>query len=384
MRKTDLIIPAALQLILDDVGWMYGRDERSSNHPSRSGLPRRHVLEDYITVNEIGKAVGMKVNVMFVIGEWDINNILRHVPHAARDGEKWDSAKYLNPAEAEQIRDFLNSSENIEIGLHGLLHDAFNNGVNISGQEYFLPENLEYGAPRHLAPESYIRAHFDAFYEIYNTWGFNQKIRSFVSPAGPGNGDAFAPMSRILRDYGISYWANHYPLKNARRGDCDVNSGVIFNRKAIELAPWEAYDLDPDELPTYAPETSGIIGGHWPNVLRYNPKHDLERVSNWKAYFDRQFEVFGQLHSTDIAFAQHQQLYKYWTEISEDGSGVKFDFSAIDAKAPAVTKSVFYVSVRNGADVPKCDGGDIDVYEKKQNFITYRIDRGNSTEITLY
>ena len=54
-------IPTALQLCLDDVAWHNGYDERHIGKPSRSGIPRKHAPEDYRIVNEVGRAIGMKI-----------------------------------------------------------------------------------------------------------------------------------------------------------------------------------------------------------------------------------------------------------------------------------------------------------------------------------
>ena len=53
-----------------------------------------------------------------------------------------------------------------------------------------------------------------------------------------------------------------------------VENDVIMNNKSLILAPWEAYDLNPDKLPTYEAEKGyrnttyafnrdGSVAGHY-------------------------------------------------------------------------------------------------------------------------
>ena len=272
--KDFVCIPKALQLVLDDIGWFYGADQRSMGLPSRTGINRLHVLEDYQVVEELGKAIGQKINCMLVIGEWDREGVLRSVPNSNKWGDAWDGSLYYRRLEAEKILDFVNSSRHIEFGLHGLLHDAWaEDGSFLCDGELYLPENLQKGNPKKLASDEYLRKHFDAFYQIYHNVGFKGGIRSFASPCGVKEAPMDGRLTSVLKEYGIRFWHNHVSARIINEGfepSC-VQNGVIFNQKAVALCPWEVYDLDPDLLPAYDPEKSGIIGGHWVNLLRYNP-----------------------------------------------------------------------------------------------------------------
>ena len=381
MKASELCIPVALQLFLDDVGWFYGRDCRWENEPSRTGIPREHVLEDHIAINEVGRACGMKIGTAWVIGDWDVNRVLAKVPLCTWQGENWQGSKHFNREEAEKIRDFVNGAAFIDVSVHGLQHDVFFNGVNIGGQEFFIPEGYKKGGKRQLAPEDYIRAHLDAFFEIYESWGFSKKPRNFVSPGGPSDSWQLGTLAAILRDYGILTWCNH--ISSSQGDGCVVNHGVIFNKKAIELCPWEAYDVNPDRLPLYDPKKAGIIGGHWPNILRYDPSLNLENVGKWKAFMDRECEVFGLLRSQSIEFAHCQQVYHYYGKITEQDGSVILDMSEADAVMPPDMARPFYISVRRGAGELSCEGGICTLYERKKGFDNYKIERADSPVVKL-
>ena len=62
-----IIIPDSLQIVLDDVGWRNGADDRKNGGPSRTGISRRHVPSDYRAINELGELIGMKIHCAFVI-----------------------------------------------------------------------------------------------------------------------------------------------------------------------------------------------------------------------------------------------------------------------------------------------------------------------------
>jgi len=378
MKKTDVKIPVAIQLVLDDIGWFWGRDERDQGHPSRTGLPRWHVVEDYMMVDAVGRAINQKINTMFVIGEWDRNNVLRKVPYSNKFGKDWDSSKWLNLEEAEKIRDFMNSCEYIELGYHGLLHGLWEeNGTHITETEFFAPEDFKKGSkPFKLLPESMLRQHFDAFLEIYNDWGFNHKLRTFASPCGNMGAEKTDEFTKVLKDYGVKFWHNN-GIKN-----CIVQTGIICNAKAIEIVPWESYDIDPEILPTYDPEKAGILGGHWPNLLRYNPKKNFERVEAWKSFFDRQSEVFGMIISRDMEFAHYQQLHKFYGEVEEENGMIKIDLTKVDDMAPEKNKD-FYISIKNGNEPTECIGGKITLYETKKDFKNYKIERTEGSVIYI-
>lgn len=378
MKKDNFKISAPLQLVMDDVGWMEGRTPYWWGwQPSRTGIPRRHVLEDYIMVNEVGRSANMKINVMFVIGEWDRHNILRRVPYSNRDGDKWDCTQYLDIEEAEKMRDFLNSCEYIEMGIHGLLHECWDVNGEYLGAEFVTPEDFKLGAKKAPAPEWYLRSHLDAFMEIYNDWGFTQKLRSFSCPGHCDDAWKRGIFARVLKDYGVKFWHQLCIEKSY------VDQDIIMTHKDMILAPWEAYDINPAKLPTYEADKVGILSSHWPNVLRYDPDKNQESLGEWKEFFKRQSEVFGIILSRDIAFAHHQLLYKNCGVVEEVDGKIRIDLTKADAMAPSGPRQPLYVSIRNTAEPIVCEGGIISEYEAHKDFKNYKIERTEASVIYL-
>lgn len=388
--KNLVCVPKAIQLVLDDIGWFYGADQRSAGLPSRTGINRLHMLEDYEIVEALGKAISQKINCMLVIGEWDRKGVLCKAPNSNKWGKDWNGSLYYRELEAEKILSFLHSSKYIEFGFHGLLHDAWcDDGSFLCDGEFYLPEGFIKGNPKRLASDDYLRSHFDAFYEIYEDLGLKGEIRSFASPCGCKEFPSDGRMTSVLKEYGIQFWHNHISPKICPEGYF-VQNDVIFNVKAIPLCPWEVYDLDPDMLPTYDPEKSGIIGGHWVNLLRYNPKRNFEYLDGWVRFFDRQSRVFGHIISKDVEFAHLQQLYHHSVKISEKENGVLLDLSASDALFPKGIRPPLYISIQTKVGKPICKNGRMSLYEEKidpmkfkDGFCNYKIERSESSLIEI-
>ena len=89
-------IPLGVAIRVDDVAGVEGADDRHIGRPSRSGLPRRHDPRDVLALGEVGKRLGTKILCNLVLGEWDINNRLRGVPHVSWDEQGWDAASIIN------------------------------------------------------------------------------------------------------------------------------------------------------------------------------------------------------------------------------------------------------------------------------------------------
>ena len=131
-------IPNPVQIILDELGWFCGSDDRPIGGASRTAMPRCHVAEDYEVVNYIGEQVGMKINCAFILGEWDPDNRLRAIPHLSRFGDKWDNASHLDMERAKRCAQVINNSPYIDFCLHGLNHGYYMDGVdNWDTSDYF-------------------------------------------------------------------------------------------------------------------------------------------------------------------------------------------------------------------------------------------------------
>ena len=385
-------IPLAYQVVMDDIGWFTGADDRHLGMPSRSGMTRNHVAEDYLIINEIGKRIGQKICGAFVIGEWDKNNRLRGKAHMTPKPYEWNCQKSINMPEAERCFEAIENSEYLDVALHGLLHSYWDEEMGHDDQQYYIRPRKGYTGSETIVPvsEEYFADCIETFINIYNDWGFTKKLTSFISP-----GSAYGPVekslgfAKVLRARGFTKWANYW---RTIKQPCEIIGGLTFVNKGTGCVPWNAYDVNPDLLPDYClADNDGVVkprgtifGLHWPNFLRFDPNKNFEQVDAWVNFFRRQSEIFGLMISRDMSHAAHQAQYARYTKMSFGDGEIILDFDAVDA-CPALDKSdEMYISLAKRLVPTGAIGADISLYETKRDFCTYSLKRkGNRAVITL-
>ena len=374
------VLPIALQLCLDDIAWHKGDDSRTSGRPSRTGIPRMHAPEDYYAVNEVGRALDMKIIGPLCLGEWDRDNLLRGEVGITYDPYGWDRKSEIDYPMAEKYFEAAESSEYIEYAVHGLLHGQYDEcGRQINEQEYFIMGERDGVRTLVPIPIDDLCRRLDLFYKIYDSWGFKKKIRTIVSPGGVSSAASFnelLPFAEEFRSRGLVYWPNGwYQIDGAHH----FLSGVMCMRETGGgMVPWNAYDYDPAMLADIAPtaiETGrSVFGMHWPNFFRYNPKKYMDHVPAWVDYFERQAEYFGCMLSRDIAFAANQEIHVINARVECTPEKCRIDLGEISNIEFKNIERVFYVSIKSELTPRKCIGGVFSLYEKHGEFNNYKIE----------
>ncbi len=384
------VLPIALQLCLDDIAWHKGNDSRESGRPSRTGIPRMHAPEDYYAINELGRALDMKILGPLCLGEWDRDNLLRGEVGITYDPEGWDRASEIDYDMAAKYFEAAESSEYIEYAIHGLLHGQYDErGGQINEQEYFIKAERDGKKVLVPIPMWDLVRRLDLFFKIYDTWGFKKKIRTLVSPGGVGSFATFDELEVFAEEFkrrGLDYWPNGWYQIN---GAHELLSGVMCMRETGGgMVPWNAYDYDPEMLADIAPVTietgRSVFGMHWPNFLRFNPKRSLEHLSGWVDYFKRQAEYFGCMLSRDIAFAANQELHavRAVLECREDRCTV--DLTDVKSSGFDKLEDVFFISIKHGKTPRTCIGGELSLYEHHGEFDIYRVEYRESVVELLF
>ena len=388
--KDPIIIPVAFQIRLDDVGWHNGSDDRYCSRPSRTGLPRLHHALDYPIIHALGKALGMQINCAIVLGEWDKDNLLRGEKYLTWDPDGWNRSSEMDMAYHEKAFEALESSEYISYTVHGVLHGHYDNGLQVTEREFYArkkdPVTGEYTKEYTWFPDSEFRRHLDFFFKLYDSWGFKKPVHSFS--CGNGNiGSQFDEgnirYAGILKEYGIDIWPNGWT--GMIGGTAAVLDGMVALSSKPEGIHWNAYDVDPDYLNLFNTETRRRtdFGIHWPNLLRWNPEHNLERLDKWVAFFNRQAEVFGSMMSKNNYFAASQAVYSRYATLQFADNKCVIDLSDVDAHKARALKNEFYISFRNGVSPKAITGGTICEYETKKAFKTYKITRDGSDKVII-
>jgi len=374
MNKEDLFcIPHSFLLVVDDVGWWCGDDHRYKNGPSRSGIGRRHCIEDYKAIVEIGRSLNMRVKCGFVVGEWDRCNLLAKVRNSNKHGALWDNASRLDP-QIDEVRDLINSSKDyMEIALHGVMHMFWTDEGIMKYAEFY--QTCEETGKNKMTPPDIVREHLDAYFEILRQNGLTTDIKSFIPPCFryvySRDKDQ---LSAILSEYGIKYISTpfssmEYTSPEKPEGAC-VENGIITVDRTNDLIPWDAVDAQtPDII------KKSYFGMHWPNFLNKDPEKNMETVARWIKYFEQYKNNFEILPARDNAIGSTQALYKRFTNLSFCDGRMVLDFSEVDAQGAKDLDGTLYVNIVNTIN-PKADEAvDLKIYEVHENYTTYKVER---------
>ncbi len=187
-------------------------------------------------------------------------------------------------------------------------------------------------------------------------------------------------MVRVIAAKGIRYWKRAWPTVDR----IDICGGVAC-MSSVEMAPWNAYDIDPDRLPfTFEnPQTRRCpdICCHWPNYLRYDPENNFERVGKWKNYFCRFTSPFGMMLAHDVCEAASQSFYSKYATVDTADGGYRIDLSPADAVGADLMQGHFYVCLKNGEAPKTCLGGKIELYEEREDNTLYKIERDKGASV---
>ena len=384
MKNDIAVIPTAIQLCFDDVGWHAGEDMRYEGFAPRSGLPRHHAVEDYEILHELGRAINQKILAPLVLGDWDKENVLRGKVGLTHDPAGWDRASEIDYPLTEKCFEVLDGSDYIEYAIHGILHSAYTpEGKLITAKEYFREIPTEGGKLKTvLTSEEDFNTRMECFFDIFRAWGFKKHIRTFVSPCGMKNADdeIIGDLTERLSKRGIEFFTNysfHFddPLR-VYNGITIMKKGCSY-KKPGGILEWNVYDYDPSSfVPFVSPDNFGgtnIIGLHWTNLLRYQPETNMERLPLWIKFFKRESETFGTMISRDICFSATQQFYRLFAKEDIQDGVYRVDLSEVLKRKTAPCPDEFFVSFRKGTKPSAISGAQISLYEEHENFNTYKI-----------
>jgi len=363
----EIVIPAALQINMDDIGWWNGDDDRAIGGPSRSGMPRHHSPEDYLVIAELGQALDMEINCGIVLGEWDMENRLaKEVKYFSHYGDRWNNAAYRDPKAMREAVEIMNSSRFIDVTLHGLYHGYYMPGVDHPDISDYYYKKDGVMCP---VPEEEIRNRLDHFFRICEYHGMTSEITHFIPPS-----NAYGPLhlSAILKDYGIktaapilTHISKSLMVPDLDIKDVFVENGIVTVNRGPEDFPWDQVASDFEKaVPHY-----GIFGIHWPNILHMDPAQNCARVKEIVPYFRRSEQIFGIILSRNMSFAATQALYgKYAKSVWMENTCV-MDLSEVpDA---AAKRDSFFISAKEApVSFENCTVGEI---RRMDTFTNYEI-----------
>ena len=368
----DINIPQAMQIVVDDLGWFCGDDDRASGGASRSGMPRRHCYKDYEAVNKLGEALDQKIFCAFCLAEWDPDNRLRKFPTISKYGEDWDNAKYIDMEEVKRCVEVINNSPYIDFALHGVGHGYYGGGnIKADTSDYYIikPDKV-----REMTPEGYIRGLLDSFFEIMEYHGIKKEVTGMVPPSGAYR---INELSRILADYGIKYVSTPYRWMKCegqdKPTDIAIENGIItIDRTPSDPSHWDSHSIDYAEVPEIE---SYCFGSHWPNWLHEDAERNEVVIQSAIKYFYRCAEHQENIISRDMKFSVTQTMFWKYAVVTESENGeTVIDITNVPTHENM--NKVFYVNSR--FPITETKGCKISEYDRKKNFITYEVEpKGN-------
>lgn len=382
-KSVTATIPKPIQVVIDDVGWWSGKDGSTYQEPYRSGINRDHVPTDYQAIVELGKALEIRPQAAFILGEWDKQNILREVPHCTWMGRQWDNSKWIGPWLEEATAIINDNKEHFEITMHGLGHEWWTNGIFTRAE--WADKN------RVMRPKDELEKHIEAFAEILKQNHLGALPTSFVPTAfnhgfgvTPGNDISIA---ELLRRNGFTYintpFSNMLNKEKVQHEIFGVDSGVITIDRGSDLLDWDVIGVKPEgEI------TGTTCGMHWPNLLHENPNRNLEIVDEWvqllSPYHDRADTM---LSKNSMAFQQQIAHYQS-TNVNMKGQNIELDFSEISHLETILKNNELTLKVASDKELKFSSDNLIinSVSQKKiQNSILYilELDRMNTKKASI-
>jgi len=320
-----ILFPRAFAIAIDDLGWMEGSSLGDTGGPWRAGVRRSFDVRDYKPVVEIGQAVGVRFQGLFIMGELDrLGVVAKKCPTTSQFGTAVDNSPNIGPRQIE-IMDYVKANAaHLEFGLHGVGHEYWVEGKRTRAEWYDLDNN----APR---DENIMRKTLECFEDIMAQYGLtaangHSNPESFV-PCAYGyywNPSASYSTGKIMSDFGVKYVNTLFSyieeLNPPPRASGGFDNGVLVLDRINYGNPW--YELA--SLPTEPLESfeTDIIETHWPNLLAADDFLQPAVNEEWIRFLRN-----VQAHPNHYLAKNTEQLYSQWlykkhTLIEETDPGV--------------------------------------------------------------
>ena len=323
--------PRAFAFAIDDLGWNEGSSLAGNTPPGphRAGVKRIFDRKDYQAIVDVGKAVGVRVQALFILSEMDRNNVLAKYPTTTCEKEKWDNTCRVNTKQFEIMNYVRDEAAYMEFGLHGTGHEYWaEDGVQRRAEWY----NLEDRKPW---PEESLRGRFQAIREILAQYGLTQENghsfpESFVPCAYSyyWNPNGAYSLGKLLSEVGVKYANTDFgqipelsPPPERNGGGFDFGTHVI-NRLNYGN-PWYALA----SLPTLPLDMqyNDMIESHWPNWLAQDDFLQGEITEQWINYY-RTVQRFKNRYIAKNTEQLHSQwLYNKHTRVQVSDGLVEID-----------------------------------------------------------
>ncbi len=356
-----IIFPRAFAFAIDDLGWNDGSDMSilPGGGPHRAGVKRSFTIDDYRYIVEVGKAVGARIQSLFILSEMDRENVLAKYPTTTYLREKWDNSHRVNDRQVEIMNYVRDQAAYMEFGFHGTGHEYWPIGDRQKRAEWY--NKID----RRPWPEDELRGHIEAFRKIMAQYGFTKENghsfpESFVpcaysyywNPAG-----AYS-LGKLLADAGVKYANTDFseipeldPPKGTNGGGFDHGTHVINRINYGNV--WH----EVDKLPTTPVDEQGsdVIEAHWPNWLAPDDFLQPDTTARWINYYKSIQRMDDRYIAKNTEQLHSQWLYKKYCAVTETKPGtVTIDNTKMVAdayKRPLLGNLVLKIKLKKGEHI---------------------------------
>lgn len=329
-RKKDvsgILFPKPFAFAIDDMGWINGSDigENGMIGPYRAGVKRTFDVSDYKYVAEVAKAVGVRLQGLFVLCEMDKSNILKKYPTTTQYGAEWDNSANISKRQDEIMEFVKENAAYLEFGMHGIGHEYWpEKGVRKRAEWY----NLEDHKPW---PEESVREHIKVFKMLMAQYGISEANgqsfpESFV-PCAYGyywNPGGKYSLGKVLSDNGVKYVNTEFdyipelnPPEGPNGGGFD--NGVLVVDRLNYGNEWFYLAA----LPTVpvSEQESDIVETHFPNWLAQDDFLQPPVTKKFIDYYKMVQQTPDRIVAKNTEQFYSQWLYKKYTKIVETKPG---------------------------------------------------------------
>lgn len=375
-----ILFPRAFSFAVDDLGWNQGSDLSGDVIPGpyRAGVNRDFNLKDYQSLIDVGKAVGARIQCLFILSEMDRENILARFPTTTYQREKWDNSFRVNDGQKVIMNFVRDQAAYMEFGLHGIGHEYWAPDMPQKRAEWY---NLIDKRPW---PEQSLREHIQCVKDIMAQYGFTpQNGHSFPESFVPcaysyyWNPHGEYSLGKLLTEAGVKYANTDFsqipelnPPGEINGGDFDYGTHVINRINYGNV--WSELDSLP-RTPIEKQQTD-IIESHWLNWLAEDDYLQSDVTARWIGYYKSIQRRPDRYIAKNTAQLHAQWLYNRYAQVTEATSGVvEIDNSRMPDKAYAlniVGNMVLKLKLNEGEYVSSAtlNGGNIACYYEDEGY----------------
>lgn len=315
--KNKIIFPRPFAVAVDDAGWMNGGSLAGSGGPWRLGFLRKMRAIDYEPFVEIGKKLGVRFQLLFVLAEMDRLNILKKYPTTTQYGENWDNSENISPEQIRIMNYVKKHSANIEFGLHGVGHEHWENGERTRAEWYDMENDKPWD-------ENVLHKHVRAYREILAQYDITEENgHSFPETFVPcswamyWNPNGEYSTASVLKQYGVKFantWFEKIPELNPpiKEGG-GLDHGILVLNRYNYGNDW--YMVGTPPTAPISKFRTDVIESHWANWLATDDFLQPEINKKWLDFLTRVQKTENRYLAKNTEQFYSQWIYKKFAKI---------------------------------------------------------------------